>query len=165
MSSRSQHTPHITFPSELDVLVTRAFDAPIELVFAVLTEVEHMRHYFAPYDEEIIELKHDFQVGGDYRYTVVTADGREMIFSGTFLEIAAPSRFVQTWLFNGWPDAHAIEAVDLAEADGVTTLTSRLSFRDSEGRAHMTKYDGIEAQYELVDAYLRSLTAADGTSR
>lgn len=33
----------IEFPTDLEILVTREFDAPIELVFDVFTKPEHVR--------------------------------------------------------------------------------------------------------------------------
>jgi len=53
------------------------------------------------------------------------------------LEVEPPTRTVATWLFEGWPDAQAVETVELHEADGVTTLTINLAFRDQAGRDHM----------------------------
>jgi hypothetical protein len=47
--------------------------------------------------------------------------------------------------------------VELHETDGVTKLTHRLAFRDKAGRDHMTKYDGLEANYDNVEDLLRSL--------
>jgi hypothetical protein len=43
---------------------------------------------------------------------------------------------------DGWPDAEAVETMQLHETDGVTTLTARLAFRDKAGRDHMTRFDG-----------------------
>jgi hypothetical protein len=60
-------------------------------------------------------------------------------------------------VFDGWPDAEAVETIELHERDGVTTLTLRLAFTDQAGRDHMTKVDGIEASFDNVAAYLRSL--------
>ena len=41
----------IAFPSDLEILMTREFDAPIELVFDVFTKEEHVRNTF-PRTEE-----------------------------------------------------------------------------------------------------------------
>jgi len=150
----------IEFPSELEILMTREFEAPIELVFDVFTKEEHVRNTFPPFGEEMAVCDIDLRVGGKYHYVVVTDDGTEMSFRGTFLEIEPPVRMVQTWLFEGWPDAEAVETVDLHETDGVTTMTWKLAFRDQAGRAHMTKYDGIEASWDNVEAYLRTLLDA-----
>jgi hypothetical protein len=73
------------------------------------------------------------------------------------LEVEAPTRKVQTWLFEGWPDADAVQSVDLHETDGVTKLTMRLAFRDKAGRDHMTESDGQEDSFNKMEDYLRSL--------
>ena len=147
----------IEFPNELEILVTREFDAPIELVFDVLTKPEHLRKTIAPYGEEVKECSIDLRVGGTYHFVFVTDDGKEMSFRGTFLEVEPPTRTVATWLYEGWPDAEAVETVDLHETDGVTTMTQSLAFRDQAGRDHMTKFDGIEAGFDNVEDQLRSL--------
>ena len=150
----------IEFPSELDVLITRDFDAPIELVFDVFTKPEHVRNTFAPFGEEMTVCDIDLRVGGLYRYVMVTRDGTEMAFSGTFLEVEPPTRTAQTWTFNGWPNVEAVDTMDLRENDGITTMTWKMAFRDEAGRAHMTKYDGMEASYDNVERYLASLQSA-----
>ena len=43
----------ITFPNELEIVVTREFDAPIELVFDVFTKPEHVRNHIAPFGENV----------------------------------------------------------------------------------------------------------------
>jgi uncharacterized protein YndB with AHSA1/START domain len=155
----------VEFPGDLEIVITREFEAPIALVFDVLTKEEHIRRTFAPFGEEVTVCSIDLRVGGDYHYVFVTDDGVECSFRGTFLEVEPPTRTVQTWLFDGWPEAEAVETTDLSEADGVTTLTYRLAFRDQAGRDHMTKYDGLEASFDNLDTYLRSLLDQDGPVR
>ena len=147
----------IEFPSELEILTTREFDAPIELVFDVFTRAEHLSKTFAPFGEEVTVCEVDLRVGGSYHIVFVTDDGRECSFRGTYLEVEPPTRTVQTWLFDGWPDAEAVETMDLDETDGVTTMTHVLAFRDQAGRDHMSKFDGMEATWDNVEDYLRSL--------
>jgi uncharacterized protein YndB with AHSA1/START domain len=150
----------LEFPSELEVLITREFDAPIELLFDVLTNPEHVRHTFAPYGEEVTVCEIDRRVGGNYHYVMVTPDGVEMSFRGTFIELEPPNRVVSTWLYDGWPDAEAVETVELQETVGGTKLTYLLSFRDEASRARMTKYDGLQANFENIAEYIASLLAA-----
>lgn len=147
----------IEFPSELEILTTREFDAPLGLVFDVLTKPEHVRHWFAPFTDRVTECSIDLRVGGSYHIVFVTEDGKECSFRGTYLEVEPPTRTVATWLFEGWPDAHAVETTELHETDGVTTLTTRLAFGDKAGRDHMTKFDGQEDGYNKLEDYLRSL--------
>jgi uncharacterized protein YndB with AHSA1/START domain len=154
----------IEFPSELEILTTRDFEAPIELVFDVLTKPEHVRKWFAPFTCEVTECSIDLRVGGDYHIVFVTEDGKECSFRGTYLEVEPPTRTVETWLFEGWPDADAVESVDLHESDGVTTLTLKLAFRDKAGRDHMTKSDGQKDSFDKMEDYLRSLLDPSGTA-
>ena len=73
------------------------------------------------------------------------------------MELEPPTRIVATWLFEGWPDADAVETVELHETDGVTTLTMKMVFSDKAGRAHMTKSDGQEDSFNKLEDYLSSL--------
>jgi uncharacterized protein YndB with AHSA1/START domain len=152
----------IEFPNELEILITRAFDAPIQLVFDVFTKTEHLRKTLAPFGEEMTECTFDARVGGSYHYVFVAGDGRYMSFRGTYLEVQPPTRIVNTWLYEGWPDADAVETTELHETAGLTTVTWRLAFRDEAGRDHMTKFDGIEANFDNVEDYLRSLLDPTG---
>jgi uncharacterized protein YndB with AHSA1/START domain len=147
----------IEFPSELEIVTTREFDAPIELVFDVLTKPEHVSNWFAPFMDQVTECSIDLRVGGNYHIVFVTPDGTECSFRGTYLEVEPPTRTVATWLFEGWPDAHAVETTELHETDGVTKLTMKLAFRDKAGRAHMTKSEGQEDSFNKMEDYLRSL--------
>ncbi|HUA11127.1 MAG TPA: SRPBCC domain-containing protein [Solirubrobacteraceae bacterium] len=149
----------VELPNDREIVVTRKFDAPIELVFDVFWNPEHVRKTFAPFEgEEVTVCSIDLRVGGDYHIAFTTKDGGECSFRGTFLEVEPPTRTVQTWLFEGWPDAEAVETTALSEADGVTTLTWRLAFRDAAGRAHMgDRFDGVQASFDNVEDHLRSL--------
>jgi uncharacterized protein YndB with AHSA1/START domain len=152
----------IEFPNELEIVTTRKFDAPLALVFDVLTKPEHVRHWFAPFTDVVTECSIDLRVGGDYHIVFVTQDGKECSFRGTYLEVEPPIRTVATWLFEGWPDADAVETVELHETDGVTTLTTNLVFRDQAGRAHMTSSDGQEDSFDKLEDYLSSLLDPEG---
>jgi uncharacterized protein YndB with AHSA1/START domain len=153
----------VTFPNDLEIVITREFEAPIALVFDVLTKPEHVSKWFAPFACEVTKCSIDLRVGGSYHIVFVTEDGTECSFRGTYLEVESPTRTVETWLFEGWPDAHAVESVDLQETDGVTTLTNTLAFRDKAGRDHMTKSDGAEDSYDKMEDLLRSLLDPKGT--
>jgi len=148
----------VEFPSELEIVTTREFDAPLELVFDVWTNPEHVRNWFAPFECEVTKCSIDLRAGGSYHVVFVTEDGTECSFVGTFLEVEPPTRTVATWLFEGWPDAHAVETVELHEADGVTTLTMTMVFRDQAGRAHMTGGSGgQQSSFNHMEDYLRAL--------
>ena len=153
----------IEFPNDLEIVVTREFDARLALVFDVFTKPEHVRKTFAPYGEEVKVCSIDLRVGGNYHFVFVTDDGTEMWFRGTYLEVEPPTRTVETWLYDAWPGVEAVESMDLHESNGVTKLTWKLAFRDKAGRDHMTKFDGVEAKLDNVEDLLRSLLDPNGT--
>jgi uncharacterized protein YndB with AHSA1/START domain len=152
----------ITFPSDLEVVITREFDAPIGLVFDVLTKPEHVRRWGATPPDEMTECSIDLRVGGTYRSSFVTGDGTVFSFHGTYLEVEPPTRTVQTWHFNCWPDVEAVETMQLEETDAVTTFTWSLAFRDQAGRDHMTGFDGRQDSLDEMDVILHSLLDPHG---
>jgi uncharacterized protein YndB with AHSA1/START domain len=147
----------IEFPSELEVLITREFDAPIALVFDVLTKPEHVRRWGATPPDRMTECSIDLRVGGGYRSSFVTGDGKVFSFSGTYLEVEPPVRTVETWHFNVWPDVEAVETMELQERDGVTTFTWTMAFSDQAGRDHMTSFGGHQDSLDEMGHILRSL--------
>lgn len=147
----------VEYPTDLSIVTTRRFDAPLELVFDVFTKPEHVRKWFAAFTDVVTECSIDLRVGGSYHIVSETEDGTECSFRGTYLEVEPPTRTVATWLFEGWPDAEAVETVELREEDGVTTLTMTMVFGDLAGRAHMTRHDGQEDSLDKLEDYLRSL--------
>ena len=162
MTLHRHGTAVIEFPSALEILTTRAFNAPVELVYDVLTKPEHVRHWFAPFEDTMTVCEIDLRVGGAYHYVMVTPDGTECSFRGTFLELERPNRIVDTWLFEGWPEADAVETVMLTETDGVTTIKLNLAFRDQAGRDHMDKFDGQESSWDHMEDYLASVLDQQG---
>jgi uncharacterized protein YndB with AHSA1/START domain len=145
----------VELPNDLEVVITREFEAPIALVFDVLTKPEHVSKWFAGPGEEMKECSIDLRVGGSYHFVFLTKDRIEMSFRGTYLEVEPPTRTVATWLFEGRQDGDAIEFQDLHEAHGVTTLTVKLAFSDAAGRP--TRFEGMQESFDRIDDVVRSL--------
>ena len=174
MTANGRRSARIEFPNELEILITREFDAPIALVFDVLTKPEHVSKWGATPPDQMTECSIDLRVGGTYHFTFVTEDGTKCSFHGTYLEVEPPTRTVETWLFDGWPDAEAVETWQLHETDGVTTLTMRLAFRDKAGRdnypakpedaGEMTSSNGFLDSLNAMEDILRSLLDLRATS-
>ena len=98
------------FPSELEIVTTREFDAPIELVFDVFTKPEHVRDTGSLRSaDEVTKCSIDLRVGGSYHIVIVTATEPSARFAEPTSEVEPPTRTVATWLFEGWPDADAVE--------------------------------------------------------
>ena len=54
----------IEYPNELEIVTTPEFGAPIELVFDVLTKPEHVRLWFAPFEDKMTVCSIDLRAGG-----------------------------------------------------------------------------------------------------
>ena len=155
----------IDLPNDREFVITREFDAPIAFVFDVFTTRDRAEMARAE-GEELTVWESDLRVGGNYHHVFVGDDGTEASFHGAFLEIEPPTRIVATWLYNGWPDAEAVESIELHETQGVTTLTYRLAFRDQAGRDHITNnanYNGILANFDNLEDLLSSRLNPSGT--
>jgi uncharacterized protein YndB with AHSA1/START domain len=155
----------VELPNDLDVLITRVFDAPIALVFDVMTKPEHVSKWFAPHGCEMTKCSIDLRVGGNYHQVFVTGNGNECSFRGTYLEIEPPTRTVETWVFEGRPHLEAVETVELHEAGGVTKLTVRTTFRDKASRDENIQggFDGVGDSFDQMEDLLTSLLAPKGT--
>ena len=81
MAPNRHGSAHIEYPNDLEILLTREFDAPIQLVFDVLTKPEHVSRWFAPYGEKVTVCSIDLRVGGDYHIVFVTEDGRGVLMT------------------------------------------------------------------------------------
>jgi uncharacterized protein YndB with AHSA1/START domain len=173
--TRNRHgTQVVEYPSEIEIVTTRSFDAPIGLVFDVLTKPEHVQRWCATGGDRVTVCEIDLHVGGDFHHVFVTPDGMECSFRGTYVEIDPPTRVVNTWLFEGWPDAWATETHALSEVDGVTTLTLTVAFRDKEGAAYMLRAhedaarrgetNGQPASFDAMEDLLTSLLERGTTS-
>jgi uncharacterized protein YndB with AHSA1/START domain len=143
----------ISTPSPTELVMSRTFDAPRDLVFAAHTQAEHLRHWWGrgnPLDVTI-----DFRVGGAWRF-VETSDGQQHAFRGEFREISAPETY--TWTFEYEPMAGhiAVEKYVFTEEGGKTTVTSTTRFasqQDRDGMIQSGMEDGANQSYAALDAY------------
>ncbi|MEV0611620.1 SRPBCC family protein [Polymorphospora rubra] len=146
------------FPSDLEVTMTRTFDAPRELVFAVHTRAEHLKHWWGRGNPLDIEI--DFRVGGRYRYVEHTPDGGSHAFRGEFREIVPNERIVQTFEYEPMAGHILEETLVFEERDGTTVVTGTSRFADKGDRDGMVA-SGMEAgaaeSYAALDRYLKTL--------
>ena len=113
----------ITLPSDREILITRTFDAPAAVIFRAWTTPDLVKRWWGFDTSEWLVCDIDLREGGRWRYLTREADGTEVGFHGEYLEIEAPRRIVSTEVFEGFPDAAAIDTVVFEESAGVTTLS------------------------------------------
>jgi uncharacterized protein YndB with AHSA1/START domain len=154
-------------PTDDEILISRSFDAPARIVFAAITRPEHVRRWWAPRSRgEMIHCEIDFRVGGSWRYVMRTRTGVEVGFSGTFQEIEAPHRIVQTEIFDPFPHLPSIVTVVLTETAGRTTLTSRVRYPSKEVRDQVIgtgMESGMRESYLQLAAEVVALAGADAS--
>ena len=71
--------------------LTRTFDAPIDLMWNVWTEKEHLAQWFGPKGFPVISSTLDFKVGGSYLYGM-DCMGKEMWGKWIFRDIVKPEK-------------------------------------------------------------------------
>jgi uncharacterized protein YndB with AHSA1/START domain len=140
----SRGTATVTLPRDEQILITREFDAPRHLVYEAFTTPELVKRWWSANRGEVTVAEIDLRVGGTWRYVMVTDDGFEVGFHGEYREIVPNERLVSTEVFEGMPDAEAVNTMTLAEADGRTTLTILVQHQSKAHRdAHIES--GMEA--------------------
>lgn len=80
-----------------EVLITRIFKAPRELVFRAWTEPEHLHRWYAPNGCSIHFARIDMRTGGSFHSCVRTPQGYECWCTGSYLEVVPPERLVFTF--------------------------------------------------------------------
>jgi len=160
MAVTSSRRAVVTLPSDEQILITREFDAPRHLVFKAYTTPELVRRWFHANRGEMTVCDIDLRVGGGWRY-VMTAHGEfEVGFHGEYREIVPDERLVSTEVYEGMPDAPALDTVTFTEVDGRTTLSILVQHSSRENRdAHINSgmEDGLQDAMALLDAVLASL--------
>ena len=127
----------VTLPNDTEIVITRAFDAPADLLFRAYTTPDLVKRWWGFETSEWLVCDIDLRVGGTWRYVTreQTPEGPfEVGFHGEYREITAPHRLVSTEVFEGMPDAGALDTVVFAEVDGVTTMTMTVTHTCQEHR-------------------------------
>ncbi|MDQ3985233.1 MAG: SRPBCC family protein [Actinomycetota bacterium] len=165
MGARSNELKIMT-PSDKEIVMTREFDAPRDLVFEAHTSCEHLSRWWGPRKYEFAKCEIDFRPGGSWRIVHRGPDGEEYAFHGEYREIAPPEQIVWTFEFEGFPGSVSVETLTLEEHDGRTTLTATSVYNTVEERDGMLQSgmaEGATETMERLDEYLEVLKA--GTAR
>jgi uncharacterized protein YndB with AHSA1/START domain len=162
MPAHANHADGTTLelPTDREILITRAFNAPAHVVYEAITNPEYVKRWWAPKSRgEILSCDADVRVGGAWRNRMRTSNGYEVGFSGTFLELDPPHRIVQTEVFDPFPDAGSVVTVTLDEVAGCTTMTSRTLYPSKEVRDQVIA-SGMEGGMRESYLQLADLVAA-----
>lgn len=142
-----------------EVVVTRVFDAPRQLVWDAHTKPELLKRWlFGPPGWSFTVCEIDLRVGGKYRWVWQGPNGEIMGMGGVHREIVAPERLVCTQLFDqDWTGGEAVGTLVLTEQGGKTTLTNTIRYASPEGRAAALQTpmeQGMAMGYDRLEEFL-----------
>jgi uncharacterized protein YndB with AHSA1/START domain len=122
---------------ERELVVTRVFQAPRDLVWKAFTESDRLMHWWGPKGFTMLVHTLDLRPGGVYHYSMRSPDGHIMWGKFVYRDIQAPERMVFVNSFsdeNGnvirspfsptWP-LEILNTLTLTESDGKTMVTLR----------------------------------------
>ena len=153
----------VTLPSDLEILITREFDAPRHLVYKAWTTPELVRRWWSGHRGQVTSAEIDLRVGGRWRYVMVANGGFEVAFHGEYREIVPDERIVNTEVYEQ-PEASdedgVLNIVTFAQADGGTILTLLVQAPTREVRDAIIDSGmeaGMQEQMELLEQLASSL--------
>ncbi len=149
-----------TTPTDREIVITRVFDAPRELVFDAHTDPKHLPNWMTgPEGWTMPVCEIDLRPGGAWHFVWRKDDGSEMGMRGEYREVKPPERVVHTESWGEeWPET--LNTMVLTEEDGKTTLTLTVVYPSEEARDAALETgmkEGSSTSYDRLDDYLRTL--------
>lgn len=139
-----------------ELKITRIYNAPRELVFEVMTDPNHLQHFWGPVglDTPLENIVVEPRVGGRFETGMVSPDGDEYWMRGVYTEFDPPNRLAWTEADVEGGMLNTITFTDLG--NGTTEcFTHQTNVPDyyltPENRA------GMESSFDKCDAYLLTL--------
>jgi uncharacterized protein YndB with AHSA1/START domain len=151
----------IAEPGKQEIVVTRVFDAPRELVFKTITDPDLIPQWWGPKYLTTTVERMEVKPGGIWRYIQKDAKGNEYAFQGVYHGIDAPERLVYTFEFEGIPGHVLLETVRLEDQNGKTKMIDQSVFQSVEDRDGMLTSGMEEGANETMDR-LTGLLSKDG---
>jgi uncharacterized protein YndB with AHSA1/START domain len=150
----------VSTPSDREIKSERVFDAPRDRVFAAYTDPKLIPEWWGPRNTSTVVDQMDVRAGGSWRFVVRNDDGSETAFRGTYREISAPERIVQTFEWEGMPGYVSVETATFEDLGDRTKVTSLALFHTSEERDGMLESgmeSGMNETYARLDELLARL--------
>lgn len=148
-------TTSTTGPADRELVITRVFDAPRELVFRAWTDPARLAQWWGPRNFTAPSVDLDLTEGGRWRTCIRSeADGTEYWSRGVYREIVAPERLVFTFAWEepeGSPGTETLVTVVLDDEGDRTRMTfhhaafSSAKERDSHEEGWAESFDDLAA--------------------
>lgn len=150
-------------PGKQEILITREFDAPRELVFKAVTDPNLVSQWWGPRYLSTVVDKMDVRPGGQWRFIQRDAEGNKYAFHGVYHEILAPERIIDTFEFDGLPETGhvAMETMKFEELPGgrtrFTTQSVFQSVADRDGALQSGMESGINDTHDRLAELLKKM--------
>ena len=149
-------------PGVPQVLTSREFDAPRDMVYRAFSEPDLLVQWLGPRKYTMTIDRYDMRDGGTWRYVHSDGAGNAFGFHGVFHGTPSPDGMVQTFEFEGSPGHVSMDTATFEEHDGKTTVYTNSVFQSVEARDAMVDNgmaDGMSEGYERLDDLLAKLDA------
>ncbi|HLZ68842.1 MAG TPA: SRPBCC family protein [Dehalococcoidia bacterium] len=147
-------------PGVPQVVITREFDAPRELLFRAHIEPELLVQWLGPRALAMTVDHLDARDGGTWRYIHRDVEGNEYGFHGVYHGTPSVDAIVQTWEFEGMPGHVSLQTATFEERGGRTLLRANAVFQSVEDRDAMIEADmegGVNEGMERLDELVARL--------
>lgn len=151
------------------ILITRAFDAPRELVFRCYTDPVHLAHFWGPRDATTTS-RIDLRPGGVWHTQWQYADGGAYGYTSVYIDIAPPERIVYRDAPDGWaggldalPPVQIHSTIELAKDGDRTHVTVTVRFPSNEIRDESVRRgfaEMVKVGNDRLDDYLKTIDPA-----
>jgi uncharacterized protein YndB with AHSA1/START domain len=146
MNAKNNTNDMIT-KSDREIVATRVFDAPRDLVWQVWTDPEHITHWWGPNGFTTTIHEMDVEPGGAWRFIMHGPDGVDYRNEIIYVEVKKPERLVYDHVSG--PKFHVIVTFD--EESGKTKLTMRMVFDTAAERDQtVEKFNAVEGLSETL---------------
>jgi uncharacterized protein YndB with AHSA1/START domain len=130
-----------TSVQDRELIATRVFDAPREMVYRTWTEPGHLSNWWGPKGFTITTHMIDVRPGGVWQYMMHGPNGDDYDNKITYIEIVSPERIVYSH-GDDKDDEQFRVTVTFTEQDGKTELMMRSVFRSAEELQYVVKEFG-----------------------
>ena len=141
--------------ADREIVLTRTFDAPRELVWEAWTNPKHVVNWWGPRGFTTTIEKMDVRPGGVWKHVMHGPDGTDYPNSSVFKEVVKPERLVFSHGGGkqGGPGAHFVATWTFeALAGNKTKVTARMVFDSPTDRDFVVKeYGAIEGGKQTLE--------------
>ena len=152
---------------ENKLIITRMFNAPVELVWQAWTTAENIAQWWGPKDFNTKVIEHDFRPGGKWEYIMIDAGGNEYPANGVFKEIVQYEKITSADEFgsefklltnNDFPEVLLFSTLfeDLGEKTKVTLIYDHPSDKDKEKHIQMGVIGGWNTSFDKLEHYMKT---------